>query len=179
MSEQVPPQEPAPLKRPPGRPKGLGKVVGSGRKKGTCNKDRTATIERIQKEADPLGFLCKVCRGLRMQAALKPGAKKRTWWYPTGDQRITAAQTLCRKVLPDLKAIENTGELQPVFTKIVREIIEPAGEAAAAIRAEVNSRAGNGVAEPDAGQGLGAGAEPEPAENVRPLFRERNRDDRS
>ena len=98
------------VKRGPGRPKGLGKVAGSGRAPGTPNKDRTATIERIQKEADPILFLCKVCRGDRMEAALEPGAKKRAHWFPTADQRITAAQTLARKIMPDQKAIESTGK---------------------------------------------------------------------
>lgn len=96
-------------KRGPGRPKGLGKAPGSGRKKGTPNKDRAATVDRIMREADPLGFLCKVCRGDRMAAAAEPGAKKKTWWVPTGDQRITAAQVLARKVMPDVKAIEHSG----------------------------------------------------------------------
>ena len=103
--------ETATPKRGPGRPKGLGRVPGSGRRKGTCNKDRSATIERIQKMADPLAFLCKVCRGDRMAAALEPGAKKKSWWLPTGDQRITAAQTLARKVMPDMKSIEHAGPL--------------------------------------------------------------------
>ena len=98
-------------KRGPGRPRGLGKVPGSGRKPGTPNKDRAATVERIMREADPLAFLCKVCRGDRMEAAPEAGAKKRTWWYPTGDQRLTAAQTLARKVMPDMKAIEHAGPL--------------------------------------------------------------------
>jgi hypothetical protein len=40
-----------------------------GRKKGTPNKDRAATIECIMRAADPIGFLCKVCNGDRMQAA--------------------------------------------------------------------------------------------------------------
>ena len=101
--------ETATPKRGPGRPKGLGRVPGSGRKKGTCNKDRAATVERIMREADPLAFLCKVCRGDRMAAASEPGAKKRTWWVPTGDQRIQAAMALARKVMPDVKAVEHTG----------------------------------------------------------------------
>ncbi len=121
-------------KRGPGRPKGLGKVPGSGRKKGTCNRDRAATIERIQREADPLGFLCKVCRGDRMSAAAEPGAKKKTWWFPTGDQQITAAQTLCKKILPDMKAIEHVRELQPVLTQIRRVIVDPKSEAAEAAK---------------------------------------------
>ncbi len=64
-------------KRGPGRPRGLGKVPGSGRKKGTPNRDRSATIERIQKEADPILFLCKVVRGDRMSAAAESGEKKK------------------------------------------------------------------------------------------------------
>ena len=44
-----------------------------------------------------------------MEAAPEPGAQKRTHWFPTADQRITAAQTLARKVRPDLKAVEGTG----------------------------------------------------------------------
>ncbi len=99
----------AKAKPKPGRPKGLGKVPGSGRAKGTPNRDRTATIERIQKEADPILFLCKVCRGDRMEAAPEPGAKKRTHWFPTADQRIVAAQTLARKIMPDIKAVEHAG----------------------------------------------------------------------
>ena len=94
-------------KRPPGRPKGYPK--SGGRARGTPNRDRTATIEKIQKEADPILFLCKVCRGDRMEAAAEPGAKKRSWWYPSADQRITAAQTLARKIMPDQKAVESTG----------------------------------------------------------------------
>ena len=104
-------------KRPPGRPKGTPKT--GGRQKGTCNKDRAATVEKIMREADPLLFLCKVCRGDRMEAAAKPGDKKRTWWVPTGDQRISAAQTLARKVMPDQKAIEHTGPLgEPLSVRI-------------------------------------------------------------
>ncbi len=97
-------------KRGPGRPKGLGRVPGSGRAKGTRNKDRTATIEQIMREADPIQYLCKVARGDRMEAGDGPDAKKKSWWFPTGDQRLTAMQTLARKVLPDLKATELTGK---------------------------------------------------------------------
>ncbi len=96
-------------KRGPGRPKGLGRVPGSGRAKGTRNKDRTATIEQIMREADPIQYLCKVARGDRMEAGDGPDAKKKSWWFPTGDQRLTAMQTLARKVLPDLRATELTG----------------------------------------------------------------------
>ena len=96
-------------KRKPGRPRGYPK--SGGRQKGTCNKDRAQTVERIATLADPIGFLCSVCKGDRMEAALEPGAKKRTWWYPTGDQRIQAGMALARKVMPDQKAVELAGPL--------------------------------------------------------------------
>ena len=106
-------------KRGPGRPKGLGRVPGSGRKKGTCNKDRAATVERIMREADPLLFLCKISRGDRIPAAAAVGDKKRRWIFPTIDQRITAAQTLARKIMPDMKAIEHAGPLgEPLSVRI-------------------------------------------------------------
>ena len=125
-------------KRGPGRPRGLGKVPGSGRKPGTPNRDRAATIEKIMREADPLLFLCKVARGDRMEAGGEPGAAKKTWWIPTGDQRISAARTLARKVLPDMKAVELTGE-PPVIASIRRTIVDPLKPAKA-------PAAGNGAA---------------------------------
>ena len=133
----------------------------------------SACVCRRAQKADPIKFLADVMDGQRMVAAGEPGDATKTWVFPTLTQRITASETLLRKLLPDLRSVENTGNLQPAFTAIERRIVDPAGEAAAAIRAEVNRRAGNGVAESD------ASAEPEPAENVRPLFRERNRNDRS
>ena len=125
------------LKRGPGRPKGLGKVPGSGRKPGTPNRDRAATIERIMREADPLLFLCKVARGDRMEAGGEPGASKKSWWIPTGDQRISAAQTLARKVLPDMKAVELTGE-PPVITSIKHTIVDSLKPADAPVPSHAN-----------------------------------------
>ena len=108
-----------PTGRKPGRPRGLGKVPGSGRKRGTPNHDRSATIERIMREADPIGFLCRVCRGVRMSAALAPGDAKKSFWIPTGDQRITAAQTLSKKCLPDMRAVEVSGPVgEPMVVRI-------------------------------------------------------------
>ena len=93
------------------------------------------------READPILFLCKVARGDRMSAAARPGASEKSWWVPTGDQRISAAQTLARKVLPDLKATELTGDLGPVITGITRTIIDPKKLS----EAQVNSVGENGV----------------------------------
>ena len=106
-------------KRKPGRPKGLGRVPGSGRAKGTRNRDRTVTIERIQREADPILYLCKISRGDRVSAAPEPGAKKKTWVFPTIEQRTVAALALARKVLPDMKAVEIAGPLgEPLSVRI-------------------------------------------------------------
>ena len=108
-----------PTGRKPGRPRGLGKVPGSGRKPGTPNSDRSATVARIAKEADPLGFLCRVVRGVRMVGAATPGDTTKSWWVPTGDQRITAAQTLARKIMPDMKAVEVSGPVgEPMVVRI-------------------------------------------------------------
>ena len=106
-----------PTGRRPGRPKGYPK--SGGRKPGTPNHDRTATVERIMKLADPIKFLCDVSRGVRMSAALAPGDAKKTWWVPTGDQRISAAVCLARKVLPDMKAVEVSGPVgEPMVVRI-------------------------------------------------------------
>ncbi len=134
------------LKRGPGRPRGLGKVPGSGRKPGTPNRDRAATIEKIMRQADPLEFLCKVARGDRMSAASESGSSKKGWWVPTGDQRISAAQTLARKVLPDMKAVEHSGD-PPTITQIIRRIVDPGAEATEPTKDQADRQTGNGVAE--------------------------------
>ena len=66
-----------------------------------------------------------MCRGDRLEAAPEPGAKKRSFWYPTGDQRLTKAQTLARKVLPDMKAVELAGPAgEPMIARIERVIVD-------------------------------------------------------
>jgi hypothetical protein len=74
-----------------------------GRPKGSRNKNRVATADRINAEGDPIGFLCKVVRGGKIKAAAIDGATSRTWCYPTIDQRKDAAVTLAKKVMPDLR----------------------------------------------------------------------------
>ena len=107
----------APAKSKGGRPKGYPR--SGGRKRGTPNKDRAFTVKRIETEADPVGLLIKVCRGDRMSAGAEPGAKSRSWWFPSSDQRLQAATVLARKVLPDQKAIESTGpQGEPITVRI-------------------------------------------------------------
>jgi len=99
-----------PPKRKPGRPKGLGRVPGSGRAKGTPNRKNQVTRDYVIREGAPLQFLCSVVRGKRFTAAAEPGDRKRTHVFPSMDQRLRAAEILSRKVLPDLKATEVTGK---------------------------------------------------------------------
>ena len=46
-----------------------------GRPKGATNKNRVATIERIMRESDPIGFLMKIQRGGKIKAAPEAGAQ--------------------------------------------------------------------------------------------------------
>ena len=99
---------PAPVKkRGRGRPKGYPKT--GGRQRGTPNRCNAQTRERINELADPIAFMTDVMLGKRMSAAGEPGDAKKTWCYPTVDQRVKAGETLLRKVLPDLKATELSG----------------------------------------------------------------------
>ncbi len=97
-----------PVKRKPGKPRGLPK--SGGRVKGTPNRSTVQTRDRIQELADPIAFLADVMAGKRMVAAGEPGDMKKTWCYPTLAQRVQASETLLRKLLPDLKATELTGK---------------------------------------------------------------------
>ena len=94
-------------KRPPGRPPGHPKT--GGRRKGVPNRTRAQTLERISQEADPIGFLIHIARGLQFEAAVEPGAATKQKMYPTHDQRLDAVRVLARKVVPDSKAVEMTG----------------------------------------------------------------------
>ena len=106
-------------KRGPGRPKGGGKVAGSGRKPGTPNRTNAVTREFIIKEGAPLQFLCNVVKGRRFSTAKEPGDAKRVHVFPTMDQRLNAARILAGKVMPDMKAVEHTGAAgEPLSVRI-------------------------------------------------------------
>ena len=152
-------------KRGPGRPKGYPK--SGGRAKGTPNRSTVQTRDRIQELADPIRFLADVMAGKRMVAAGEPGEAKTTWVFPTLTQRIQASETLLRKLLPDLRSVENTGNLQPIITAIERRIVYPHGEAIKAGNAahEVSNAA-------DTAKSNGA----EPVTRDGPEFRPRKRE---
>ena len=74
-----------------------------GRQRGTPNKVNAATRERIEKEADPIGFLCRIANGEEIEAAFTKDTREVELIRPTLDQRMMAAQTLARKLVSDAK----------------------------------------------------------------------------
>ncbi len=93
-------------KRRPGRPKGLGKVPGSGRKKGTPNKHSAEMREFIARHSGDIEFLCQIAAGKRFLAADPKEPTKRIYLFPSGEMRLQASQILARKHSPDLKGVE-------------------------------------------------------------------------
>ena len=83
----------------PGQPK------RGGRRKLTPNKDRTLTVNRIVKLADPIGILCDIASGKRMRVAAEAGSAEAVDAYPTMADRLMALKVLADKVLPELKAV--------------------------------------------------------------------------
>jgi len=79
-------------------------IKKGGRTAGTPNKVTLAVRERIADQADPIGFLCDIMAGAKIKAAvIKDADTKQVEVVPTLDQRISAANTLARKVVPDAK----------------------------------------------------------------------------
>jgi hypothetical protein len=81
----------------PGRPKGLPKT--GGRKAGTPNLMTPEYREHIAKRGKPIELLCDISAGREID----DGGKKRK---PTLAERTRAAETLSRKLLPDLSAAQ-------------------------------------------------------------------------
>ena len=81
----------------PGRPKGISKPKGSGRKAGTPNIWTPEFREWLSEKAQPFELLADICSGLSIEDA---GVKRK----PTLPERMRAAETLGRKLLPDLAA---------------------------------------------------------------------------
>lgn len=101
-----------------GKKKGTPKTPGSGRKKGTRNKVTSQTRERIEKGADPVGFLISLAKGNRQSAAATPDAPRRTWVIPTLQHRIDAMNVLLNRTMPVIKPVELTGaNAGPIVTK--------------------------------------------------------------
>jgi len=99
-----------------------GKKTG-GREAGTPNKVTLAMRERIEREADPIGFLCSVMAGEKIKSAVqKDSDAEPVEVIPTLDQRISAANVLVRKTVPDAKdnpvsfALPEIGNLSEAVT---------------------------------------------------------------
>jgi hypothetical protein len=106
-AETSPNLETPPAKRPRGRPKGLGKVPGSGRIKGKPTKRQTQEELRgkLWSVADEVfEFHLSVMRG-ELQKVSGPTGKQ-MWAPPTLAQRMESAQYLGHKMVPDLKSSE-------------------------------------------------------------------------
>ncbi len=103
----------------PGRPKGLGKVNGSGRKPGQPNKITRDVKETIMKRGKPLELLCDVVRGRKVRVGPQAGPGEPEYVYPTLQDRISAARVLISKVAPDIKATEISGpDGGPIETRV-------------------------------------------------------------
>ena len=96
-------------KRQPGRPKGLGKVKGSGRKPGQQNKITRDIKDTIMKRGKPLELLCDVVRGKKVRVGPQAGPGEPEYVYPSLQDRLSAARVLIGKIAPDMKATELSG----------------------------------------------------------------------
>jgi hypothetical protein len=102
------------LPRKPGRPKGLGKVPGSGRQKGVPNHAGDESRELIFRHGQPIKFLSDIVRGLRVRVGAQAGPGAPEWIYPSLNDRLKAAAILAPKILPDLTAIAVKAEVEAI-----------------------------------------------------------------
>lgn len=94
------PQDYGKRKAGPGRPKGYPKT--GGKKAGTPNLMSPEFRVWLLERAKPFELLASVCAGEEIED--KDGRRK-----PTMQERMRAAETISRKLLPDLRATELTG----------------------------------------------------------------------
>jgi hypothetical protein len=101
-----------------------GKRKGAGRKPGIPNENTLAVKERIERDADPIGFLCKIVNGEAIEQC-RDGETVIEW--PNVDHRMAAANVLAKKVAPDCKAVEHTGGTgSPIKFEIITSYAPPA-----------------------------------------------------
>ena len=114
-----------------GRPRGLGKVPGSGRKPGQVNKITKDIKEIIMKRGKPLELLCDVVRGKKIRVGPQAGPGEPEFVYPSLADRLIAARTLLGKIAPDMKATEITGvDGGPIETTVTEGGLNPLAELA-------------------------------------------------
>lgn len=95
------PQDYSKRKAGPGRPKGHPKT--GGKKAGTPNLMSPEFREWLMERARPFELLASICAGEEIED--KDGKRK-----PTMQERMRAAETITRKLLPDLAATALTGK---------------------------------------------------------------------
>jgi IMP dehydrogenase/GMP reductase len=82
------------------------------------NKVNIAVRERIEREADPIGFYITVAKGEAIDAAVPIGPDRdhteAVKIYPTLDQRLGAQRVLVNKLLPDAKSVPVNLELPQI-----------------------------------------------------------------
>jgi hypothetical protein len=99
----------------------IGRKTG-GRTPGVPNKVTAATRDRIESEADPIGFLIAIQNGEAIEGIET---------LPTLEQRMSAAVNLARKVAPDardapirldLPTIQEPGDASKAMARIVQAV---------------------------------------------------------
>lgn len=123
-------------KRKRGRPKGLGKVPGSGRQKATKNWTHPEIRDVLLERSNAIEVLADIVAGRQLQVSGPTG--KEYWARPTMQERLRATELLLKKILPDLQATELTGaggspllpEREQDPRQIARAILATLGEAA-------------------------------------------------
>jgi len=120
-----------------------------GRPKGSVNKTTRAAKEAIA-EAEPERVLIRIMNGEKFMRAPEPGAKRKVACYPTLAETAKAADTLLRKICPDVKAVELGGipDGEPVKVasekvddlELARHVAHMLGRADNAVSEEVKHR---------------------------------------
>ena len=87
-----------------------------GRQRGTPNRSSVRTWERVEREGDPIAFLCSVLRGDPIQASPSKQGENATEIIPTLDQRLTAASQLSRWMPPPPRVRPIAMDLPPLTT---------------------------------------------------------------
>jgi hypothetical protein len=114
-----PDEECYPTRRPIGRPRGA------------RNKKRAATIDLIEREADPVSAMISIANGKKLLAADKVGDRHAKWANPTLEMRIDAIKWLGERVSPRLKAVEIgvTRRIEDMSDDELRALLGPEGAA--------------------------------------------------
>ncbi len=94
-------------KRRPGRPKGLGKVPGSGKKKGSPNLLTASVRKYILERGKPLEKLFKIANGHKVTVGGKDGQPVRV--VPSLGDQMKAATVLLDRAVPSLRGTELSG----------------------------------------------------------------------